>query len=1150
MGICCFDTKKKEETSRNVENQVQNEIINRYELFNGEEIKKLNLFSETLEIQLSEYENINNNNYDRTYYNLKKYELEKLTEAFNNNLEKFKKSNLSPFKLDMTDNDLIEEIRKNENTHNKFRDKIFKKIDKIIEDKNKYKINYLTILLGGRKNVGKTSLIKYILESDKNGGTEIIEQDKYFSIYKNDTVPYIHLVEFKGIGYNKNSDPNKIGENIYNYINNHIKLLNMNNNDDVVHCIWYCLTGSRLDKNECQILKKLKKLYNVEKMPIIVVFTKTQDKVISNQMREFIYNQKIDVLFVETVAEDIIIDDNNNCIKPYGKEELLKTTLEISAQCLKGQLITLMVKNISKDLLKELKEENKKNENDIKTIINDFINNYKNVLKDGYFIQYIINIIIKSLEKFYDENKISNKTQNLLNESNFIKEIKSFIKSIKSEVKEIIKPIIKEKSNEFINIQAQKEKECGNLDLNKKRRLKGFKKTNEIFLKKNFYFVIQKFLINYIIQNIYQDLIGNYRKLLDLIVEELLNMNEQNNSDIYSHLEYCYLKKLKSFADERNINIDIHPKPLNKKNYEPNIKDDTNLDFEINNTDSFDLGLGKNNNNNDIININKINEDENNEWFPLIDKKFKYINEQEEKLLTYFLNEIEDQDTYFNQDSLDEPFKSLNSYIKIDLLNFINENKKKFISNLIDKNYNKKQFNCSDNINSEIISLQDLKYIYEEKLKQEFNLLINNNEFTKIDYLTILIMGKSGVGKSTLVNSFLKEELAETGVGYRVTLKDGFYKNDKIPFLNLIDTRGFELNREFSPNKIYADAMKTIENQIKKENRTNNYNNYVQCIWYCVSEGNLEEEELKLITQLKLKEKNIPLIIVYTNAINIEEINKMKKIIQNKFNNLPFIDVLGKKIERKESYGLDDLLNLTLKTCKNVQQGDIFNKIKNILENKITNIFKEKFETFKKNGYELAINHFIQKFKKIQNTNEDLIQFLWNLIEILLKEFMKDTSGLMKEINEDSENIFKESVVIKFTENFFIFYEKKVKEIIDPILKTKAINYLNLQVQIELNKNKSINEENKSDEKIFIENMKTFLQNHLYYISQKYFVYHFISEEFEPFSSEIENQINKIIKRFFTSEDAKNLFIKNYLEKFENFEAIVDQKRINKFIYK
>ena len=690
-------------------------------------------------------------------------------------------------------------------------------------------------------------------------------------------------------------------------------------------------------------------------MPIIVVFTKTQDENISQEMEKFIKEQKIDVLFVQTVAKDIKLDkENNSRIKSYGKEELLKITLELGTKSLQGGLIKLMIKNISMDLIKEMKEENKKNENILKEkIIKDFINEYKIVLKDKEFIEHLINILLKSLEIFYEDHyKISNKTHKLLNESKYFNHVKKFIKSVKKKTKELILPIIKEKSKDFINIQAQNERKHGNLSLEKKRIKKGFQKTSEIFLKKNFYYNAQKFIIKYTMENIYQNVIGNYRKILDLIVEDLLNLTKEENKDIKSQLEFCYLVKLKAFAEKRNVKVKI---PLNSseviKNYLPNIEDDKELYRNNINTNSFDLGKDFN-----VVedglkikeSIKNKNDSDNNKWFPLIKKKFKYLSEEDKTSISKFLNDIEKQNSFVDQESEDKIFKSLNSNINKDLLIFINQNKKDFISFGIDKIYGDNKFSFKTNICSDIIINQNFKSIYESKLINEFDLLINNNEFTKIDYLTILIIGKSGVGKSTLVNCMLKGELAQEGVGFIVTEGDHFYRNEKINFLNLIDTRGYELNKEFSPKIIYEQAMKTISKQISDNEKNQNYNNYVQCIWYCVNESYIDEEEIKLISKLKgkekekekEKEKSIPLIIVFTNAINIEEINKMKELIQNKFPELPFIDVLGRSTTKKEKYGLDDLLNLTLKSCKNVEQGDVYNKIKDILKQKVTNIFK------------------------------------------------------------------------------------------------------------------------------------------------------------------------------------------------------------------
>lgn len=56
----------------------------------------------------------------------------------------------------------------------------------------------------------------------------------------------------------------------------------------------------------------------------------------------------------------------------------------------------------------------------------------------------------------------------------------------------------------------------------------------------------------------------------------------------------------------------------------------------------------------------------------------------------------------------------------------------------------------------------------------------------------VLVIGNSGVGKSTLINAVLGENVAETGWGTKATTaKLDIYESKDIPF-RVIDTLGFE----------------------------------------------------------------------------------------------------------------------------------------------------------------------------------------------------------------------------------------------------------------------------------------------------------------------------------------------------------------------
>lgn len=117
-------------------------------------------------------------------------------------------------------------------------------------------------------------------------------------------------------------------------------------------------------------------------------------------------------------------------------------------------------------------------------------------------------------------------------------------------------------------------------------------------------------------------------------------------------------------------------------------------------------------------------------------------------------------------------------------------------------------------------------------------------------------------------------ERAETGLVDIMTQKTQAYKSKRVPYIQLVDTRGIELNQAFDVDKIGMEATKFIKRQIE----ANNVNDFVHCIWYCISSNRFQGEEIKLVNNLiNTVESKIPLIIVMTQADNQEKKEGMKK---------------------------------------------------------------------------------------------------------------------------------------------------------------------------------------------------------------------------------------------------------------------------------
>lgn len=107
-----------------------------------------------------------------------------------------------------------------------------------------------------------------------------------------------------------------------------------------------------------------------------------------------------------------------------------------------------------------------------------------------------------------------------------------------------------------------------------------------------------------------------------------------------------------------------------------------------------------------------------------------------------------------------------------------------------------------------------------------------------------MILGLTGVGKSTMVNFLLKLKKPDaTEVNYWdiQTTEAGIYKSDKVPFLHLVDTKGIELDQNYSITNVGFAADQFIYNQLKK----NDINEVVHCIWYCIESIRFQKKRKK-----------------------------------------------------------------------------------------------------------------------------------------------------------------------------------------------------------------------------------------------------------------------------------------------------------------
>lgn len=204
--------------------------------------------------------------------------------------------------------------------------------------------------------------------------------------------------------------------------------------------------------------------------------------------------------------------------------------------------------------------------------------------------------------------------------------------------------------------------------------------------------------------------------------------------------------------------------------------------------------------------------------------------------------------------------------------------------------------------------------------------------------LNIIVAGKTGVGKSTLINAVFRDKLAETGMGKPVTTHMRKISKKGVP-LSIYDTRGFELGKE-----VQQEVKREVVDTISKGLATQDIHKATHCIWYCINTASnrIEPEEIEWLRELSKENQitQVPVIVVLTQAFSKKKADEMKRmILQENLDVIQVIPVLAEDYEIEglgiaKSYGLDVLIKVMgealpdelLDTLQNVQIASLEEK--------------------------------------------------------------------------------------------------------------------------------------------------------------------------------------------------------------------------------
>ncbi|WQU81673.1 50S ribosome-binding GTPase [Helicobacter pylori] len=103
--------------------------------------------------------------------------------------------------------------------------------------------------------------------------------------------------------------------------------------------------------------------------------------------------------------------------------------------------------------------------------------------------------------------------------------------------------------------------------------------------------------------------------------------------------------------------------------------------------------------------------------------------------------------------------------------------------------------------------------------------------------MNVLLMGATGVGKSSLINALFGKEITKTGVGKPITQHLEKYIDEQ-KGLVLWDTKGIE-------DKDYHDTMQSIKKEMEDSFKTLDEKEAIDVAYLCVKEtsGRIQERE-------------------------------------------------------------------------------------------------------------------------------------------------------------------------------------------------------------------------------------------------------------------------------------------------------------------
>lgn len=135
-------------------------------------------------------------------------------------------------------------------------------------------------------------------------------------------------------------------------------------------------------------------------------------------------------------------------------------------------------------------------------------------------------------------------------------------------------------------------------------------------------------------------------------------------------------------------------------------------------------------------------------------------------------------------------------------------------------------------------------------------------ELAGLGRFTVAVLGRTGVGKSTLVNAVFGDTVAETGIGRPVTQASHLYTREGVG-LGVIDTKGLEIGRD--TELLLGDLRELVAHSAARPPEER-----LHVVWFCVQAADLRIQDGERAVIEALDELGIPVVLVMTRVPKVD----------------------------------------------------------------------------------------------------------------------------------------------------------------------------------------------------------------------------------------------------------------------------------------